>query len=302
MKGPRDAAALSIAWDVSSEERVGAYDAYRASMADLYEVSDVANDGKSDFQNRTTAFKLGSSALGRGRSVAQTLSRNTQQIRGSDLEHLSIIINLADTVGDADGRTVRASSGAVQFRDLTRPSSSRVDGIDLINLMTPLSIAEPWLRGRAVHGLVLPAEGPGARLIRSHLSTLVAVAGDLSEEEGIAAVEATFVIADRYMGEHGAIRPTHNDAIYRTVRRRATAILAERPLNVRPDIAALARTVGVSRSSLYRAFQSSGGVMAHIARKRLDRAYAILWTRGASRDAVAWTAATSRSRVQRSWL
>lgn len=268
--------ALSVAWEISSEKQPDAYESYRATLADIYDVSGVADEGRTGFRSQTTAWRFGATSFARGRSVAQTLARGPTEVRRSGLDQISIIVNLTDTIGDCDGRSVSAKAGSVQFRDLSRPSASRVDNIDVINLVTPRTSVPSWLLGRKVHGLVLPSASPGGRLVASHLKTLADVASDLTEEEGVAAVEATFIISERFLGRAGPIAPMQLESIQKTIRQRAIQVFDARASDPTLNVNEVALQIGVSRSALYRAFGDMGGVQTYVLNRRLDRAYADL--------------------------
>jgi len=120
------------------------------------------------------------------------------------------------------------------------------------------------------------AGSAGERLVTSHLQTLFDVAPDLSEDEGAAAVEATFVIAERFMGRPGVVTPLQTEAIYRTLRQRAMRFIDAQLSRGPIETARIAQALGVSRSSLYRAFEATGGVQACILSRRLDRVYVVL--------------------------
>ncbi|WP_417231828.1 helix-turn-helix domain-containing protein [Brevundimonas sp.] len=264
---------VSVAWSLSSDDHPDAFDGYRQSIADLYDVSEVAAAGATGFSSRTTAYGFGTGSVARARSVPQTLTRGSGQIGRSGIDHISVILNQTRTVGDCDGRDVNAEAGSVQFRDLARPSSSRTDGIDVINLLVPRTSLPSWLAGRGLHGLVLPATSAGGRLVSSHLRTLSEVAGELSEDEGVAAFEATFVIAERFLGQASTVTPLQTEAIHRTIRQRALRLIDALLSRGSIETAWIACALGVSRSSLYRAFETTGGVQACILNRRLDRAY-----------------------------
>jgi hypothetical protein len=251
--------ALSVAWAISSEKQPDAYESYRATIAELYDVSGVADNGRTGFRSQTTAWRFGAASLARGRSVHQTLSRGPAEIRRSGLDHISIIVNLTDTAGDCDGRETLAPAGSVQFRDLSRPSATRTNTIDTINLVTPRTSVPSWLLGRKVHGLVLPPNSAGGRLVASHMQTLAEVAGDLTEEEGAAAIEATFVIAERFLGRSGPVAPVHLESIHRTIRQRAMQVFDARTADPTLNVNEVALSIGVSRSALYRASATWAG-------------------------------------------
>ncbi|RYY25871.1 MAG: helix-turn-helix domain-containing protein [Sphingomonadales bacterium] len=242
----------------------------------MYDVRDVANQGRTGFTSLTKVVRFGASVLGRGRSVGQTFVRDAQLVRRSGLDHVSITVNLSDGVGDFNGVSARSGGGSIQFRDLARPSISTTSAVDLINLVVPRHVLPSWLLGRGFHGLTLSGESAGARLIASHLGTLADVADELTDDEGIAAVEATFVIAERFLGQGRAVAPPHSDAIQRTIRRRAMHLFDSAALSRSAGVDDIAVKIGVSRSSLYRAFEPMGGVMAYVRHRRLDRVYAAL--------------------------
>ncbi len=266
----------SVSWAVSSERQPDAFETYRDSFTELGEVRGVADNGRTGFSSQTRAHLFGPSIIARARSSAQTLAREAEHIRRSGIDHISVIVNLTDTVGDCDGQTLRAEAGSVQFRDLSRPSVAAMSAIDMVTLMVPRASVPSWLLARGVHGLVLPGSSAGGRLVTSHLLTMADVADQLSDAEGAAGIEAAFVIAERFLGHQGSVTPGHADAIHRTIRERAMALLDSRPPDLKWSAATLAVAIGVSRTSLYRAFESTGGVRTYVLRRRLARCYVAL--------------------------
>ncbi|UZK65882.1 helix-turn-helix domain-containing protein [Sphingomonas sp. M1-B02] len=242
----------------------------------MFDVTGVPNRGRSGFTSRTQVTRFGGSVLGRGRSVGQTFVRDAQRARRSGLDHVSIVVNFSDGAGDFAGLSAKSGCGSVQFRDLARPSSITTSVVDLINLIVPRHALPSWLLARNFHGLTLSGDSAGARLIASHLTTLTEVASELTEDEGNAAVEATFVIAERFLGHDRAVSPLHTDAVQRSIRRRAMHLFDSPSLPTSASVADVARMIGISRSGLYRAFEPMGGVVAYVRQRRLDRMYAAL--------------------------
>lgn len=287
LSSPRPASPLSVSWDISSDRDRDAYDSYRDSLTDLYEVTLSPVAEEAPFTSRTRVSKFGASVLGRGRSVGQTMVRTADHVRKSHLDHVSIVINLADGVVDANGRDGAVQAGVVQFRDLGKPSRATTGKVDLINLIAPRSSIPHWLLGRNIHGLQLPGDSAGGRLLASHLQTLVEVADELTEEEGLAAIEAAFLIAERFLGGRvGASSPLQIEAIQRTIRRRAIRVLDMTSSPHTADFSDVAQAIGVSRSSLYRAFAAHGGVQTYMVRRRLNLAYAVLRARAGATPSV----------------
>lgn len=265
-----------MAWSVSSDDQADAFEIYRDSLRDIYEATEVADNGRTGFINKARATRFGASVIGRGRSVAQTFVRTPATVRQSGLDHVSVVVNMTSSAGDFDGHNVSSSAASVQFRDLSKPSSSRSEIIDVVNVMAPRHLVPSWLLGRRFHGLTLPGDSAGGRLVASHLLTLSDVSDQLSEEEGEAAVEAIFVIAERFLGHASEPSPMQTDAIQRTIRRRAVHVFDTLSHRSQPSVEDVAKAIGVSRSSLYRAFEPMGGVLTYVRHRRLARVYAAL--------------------------
>ena len=270
------AAPATHAWDISSASEPGAFDFYRQAIGDLYEVADVSRENAAAFGNTTSITLFESGAIGRGRSGPQTLRRSAPLIRRSHVDSINLFMTLSSLVGDCDGRDVRSGPGTIHFRDFSRPSVSRIDEVDVVNLTVGRAQAPDWMLERDLHGLAMPAELAVTRLLAGHLATLAEVASGLTHEEGDAAIEAAFLIAGRGIGRFD--RPTldQTEAVFRTVRIRATQAIERRLLDstLTPDEIAVA--TGVSRSTLYRAFANYGGVQRRTQMLRLERARDVL--------------------------
>lgn len=264
----------TLSWDISLEADAGAFETYRQGIADLYEVEATPTRLNDGFSNRSSVSLFENGTIGQGRSAAQTMRRSPALIRRSGLDTVSMILNRTGLVGDCDGVDVRAAPGAVQFRDLARPSASRLDSVDLINLMIPRQRAPSWMLDGTVHGLVLEARSPVGRLLSSHLAVSSEVAAQLTPEEGAAAIDAAFLIAGMGMGKATGEPPPplQAAAVHRTVRVRASRFIETRLLDPTLTVEEIALATGASRSTLYRAFADHGGVHCRIRDLRLDRA------------------------------
>lgn len=264
----------TISWSVSTDTLPDAFERYLIGMADLYEVSDISEHDQRHFYNHTRSTLTDLGAVGQGRSVRQTLARSPATLRRSDIDGLNVLINRAAVVGDADGRDIRAAAGSVQFRDLGRLSASHLELVDVFTLIIPRSGAPAALLSRDAHGLVIPPEAPGARLLTAQLTALVDLAGELSDEEVETAIQAVLSIAVRITGLDVPISEPEIAAIHRTVRRAASAFIETRlnALDAAIDGDAVAKAAGVSRATLYRAFDTAGGVNRYVQYRRLHHA------------------------------
>lgn len=268
----------TFSWDVSTATLPDALDRYLIGMADLYEISGISEHDRANFFNSTRSTMSAIGGIGHGRSVRQTLSRGAEMLRRSDVDGLNLFINRSATVGDYDGRSAKAEPGALQFRDMSRPSSSRLDSIDLITVMIPRPLCPPALLGASMHGLVLPANTPEVRLVHGHMRALIDEAEHLSDTALDTALQALLLLSARVAGIETPIGGPEVSALHGTVRRLAIEYIEQR-LDAR-DVAiktsAVAAAAGVSRATLYRSFDNVGGVNRYIQARRLHHARAAL--------------------------
>ena len=267
-------ASNSISWAVSTRTVPDAFERYVYGMADFYEVSGVSDVDRLNFYNETRTTVVDSGAIGYGRSVRQTLSRSPATLRRSDVDGLNLSVNRAAMVGDADGRSIQAAPGAVQLRDLSLPAASRLERVDLVVLIAPRAAVPACLLGRQAHGAVIPPDTPGARLLTAHLCSLDDLAATLTDDEVDAAIQALLLLAAQMTGFGVTLAPSEVAALQRSVRRQARGFIETRLAAGEAGITsdAVARAAGVSRASLYRAFDEEGGVTRYIQDRRLHHA------------------------------
>lgn len=262
----------SFSWDVSEGAEPGAYDRYRDSFADLYDVADVHGPARSHFTSRTSLTLFQAGVIAHGRSTAQTLIRTPERIRRSGIDSLNLTFVKAPMVGDSSGRNVSTAGGTVHLQDMSRPSRSRWRRLHIINLTIPRERVTRWLAGTDIHGAVLNSDIGCGQLITHHLNVFSQIAPSLTEAEGEAAIEAALLIVERALGRETFASAAQVAAIYRTVHETAIRFISRNLLAPDLNVATIARACAVSRTTLYRAFDRHGGVAGQIQRMRLDRA------------------------------
>ena len=263
-------------WDVTSATHLHALDEYRESFEGLYEISDIDLGPHAQFANRTRLTLFQTGVIGHGQSNTQTLRRSAPSVRRAGFESLSIILANSRVVGNVGDRSVSHAPGAVMLVDLSRPSESHWTDLDLVNLVIPRQIAPAWLMDQDIHGMSLAPDSAAGRLIASHLRTFSDVAADLSEAEGEAAIIAALALAERALGRTRPLSLDQTAALYRTVRQAAGHYLAAHILDPSLSVDRIAHSCAVSRATLYRAFETEGGLMRHVQSMRLTLAHEAL--------------------------
>lgn len=261
----------TISWNVSTRTLPDAFERYVVGMADIYEVSGVSEHDRLNFFNASRSTLSAAGGIGEGRSVRQTLARGYAMLRRSDVDGLNLLVNATAMVGDCDGRTVRAEPGALQFRDMSRLVASRLDSVDVMSIMIPRNLAPPSLLAPAMHGLALPPTVSGVRLVRAHMRAVLDEAEHLSDVALDTAMQSLLLIAGRVAGIETPIGAPELSALQGTVRRSAVDYIERRLLagDIAFDIDLLPPSIGVSRATLYRAFDGGGGVSRYIQDRRL---------------------------------
>ncbi len=259
-----------VNWDRSSRADRHVYDLYRDTLRDMYEVTDF--DGvKENFSSRSHVFLFDDMAIGQGRSVGQVFIRRPADIHRSGLDNISIILDFAGMAGERDGKT------------------HNMHRVDAINLALPRSRSQDWLLRPDTLGFCLSHDTPGARLIAAHLRTVMDMTSELSADEGAVAIEAAVLMMGRCMG---ASPLDEAQASHRTMRRMAMEYIDRNLLKPNLTPAAIALAMGISRATLYRAFDAQGGVRGYIQGRRLDRARAVLLRRQGKHPTIAEIAYT----------
>lgn len=269
-------------WLLSVEDQPDAFERYRASISNLYQVTGVSPRDVATFRNRAVGLHLGNSVMVRCWSVAQTFVRTNEEIRRSGYDHFNVMLDISGEVtADYDGRSVSSRPGNIRFMDTSRELRTRLTAFEMINFVVPRARVPERLLGLDLHGLTLDAELGVTRMLSRHILSLFEEAETLSATEANASLEATFALVAGALGQMPELTPDHALAVQRTVRGAAKAHIDANLSKGRLAPTEIAAAVKVSRSVLYRAFDSYGGVAAYVMTRRLDRCFeALLKRRG----------------------
>lgn len=248
------------------------FDAYAESVAPIFDTRRDAVGG--DFSVGLDGFNAGPVLIGRSRmwGAGFRYDRDIRKVAQTGVEAVLVqIITKGSDVRLHDGEASVTRPGDICIADMTRPFATRTDGCENISMVVhhgALGLDEPRLDG--LHGLVLRRETLAAQLLGEHARMLVERLPQASPDDALAVARATGLM----MG--GLIAPTGQDvgprasvavaALFR-IKRFIRANLAHPELG--PDM--VAKAMGMSRASLYRAFAPLGSVGDFIRRQRLER-------------------------------
>jgi AraC-like DNA-binding protein len=207
------------------------------------------------------------------------LTRSPEMIVRGGFDQFGVrLVGSEGPAGLAGGRTVDAHAGDVIFFDLLQPFSfhllAQPDSPAEVILWIPRpKVLSAFNDETALHGLVVRATSPAGALVGAALRCLGEIAPLVTRREmdsltdGVVALSARAVAAA--LEEAGTQAGTAPPASFVAVRRFIDRNLTATGLNA--DM--VAKSFGLSRATVYRLFEHTGGIANYVRKIRLERAY-----------------------------
>lgn len=172
-------------------------------------------------------------------------------------------------LGDMNGTPLDGPGGSIVLTDMAQPQAHVSEASSTAYFHVPRALAEQFLPSvRSLHGLAI-APAP-ATLLREHLLQISRAADRLPIDQGARLAGTVLdLLAVAVAQERGGQAASH--AVDGAALMRARAEIEMRLGSAMLSVASLCRTLGMSRSALYRVFAAEGGVHAFIMRRRLER-------------------------------
>lgn len=280
----------TITWDVNADSHPTALESYLQAMSDFFVVSGISPHDQAHFRNTSRATMSPSGVLGTGQCVGQTLERSSALLKRSGADGLTLFVNKAATEGNCAGQAFKAAPGTLQFRDLSQPSLTHFENIDATIVMIPKHLLPDPLLKSSIHGMCLSPDRADVKLISLQMAALISQAERLSDAVLATSVQALLLVVARMVEQSGDHSTEPEIAVVQNAVRAAAGHFIEQRLKAREgrlDIAATLRVVGVSRATLYRAFNGEGGVRRYHQDRRLHHARVALGQRSGPSPSIA---------------
>ncbi|MBE7247442.1 helix-turn-helix domain-containing protein [Methylobacterium mesophilicum SR1.6/6] len=246
------------------------FEAWRA----LFSAHDLDADPQG-FSGKIETTLIGSLALRVMNAAPQGPGRSRSRIRRDGQDGFVLHLSRHAYSVETERGVIDVPAGAISLNDLSQPyRRSRVPETDSLIVALPrASVASVLPDEDTLHGLIL--QGGAGRLLADHVRSLAA------HSHAIATVDAAHVAQATLHMLAACARPSLESigragAPLDAVRLRAAKQLLRRQLSTPLRIDALAKTLGMSRSQLYRLFEPEGGVAHYLARQRLAAVRAAL--------------------------
>jgi AraC-like DNA-binding protein len=255
------------------------FELWRNTIKSLYDLSPATDRSRGELIVDTTVWNLGGVVITRGVYSAQRLGRSLAVVRHSDLDNYRITLPLQGgaILLDVAGDRRSFGSGTLFVTDLARVDREDVAaGENIILFLNRESVDALLPQPLRMHGFA--PRGALASLLRNHLTGLTDVLsrGKVSNATAPALAQATLHLFSAAIRGALPLDEEGKAAVGGALRRCMMRYVDEHLLDPKLSQDSLCRTFRVSRTTLYRLFQTLGGVAAHVQTRRLARIHAVL--------------------------
>ncbi|MEH3106733.1 MAG: helix-turn-helix domain-containing protein [Sphingomonas fennica] len=243
-----------------------------AAFAAYSPTSRITRDAEGPFHVRSTIWPLDEMILAETWIDSVISTRDERQIRAQPADHYMITVPLSGAL-EFEGGNGRETCrpGAVLVNDFSLPSVTVTSGLDVLVLSMARTFLEAGTGSAHAHG-VLPSTGETRVLIDFLRSLVLRLPTTRMASVPILSriVRDLLATAIRAAGDP-ASAPARTMGVRARVRQHIAALP---PGEI--DLPALMADLGLSRSSLFRAFHQDGGVHAYDRRRRLRMLHRLL--------------------------
>lgn len=259
-------------WELDAAEQADAEALYRRACAHLFDITLLSPADR--FRNRLEGYNLDGVVFGRCEGVAQRFHRNRSHISedGGDAIHVVLVLESDGWRGDYDGRPADDGMGSIRLIDMSRPFELTTGAFRTLNIMLPRHLLGDAGR-RELHGLVVREDSASGHLLGAHLRKMWEYSDTVMAAEAAGIVTAAAGLVASVISAHAREADIAEPASGRSVLVAARRIIDDHLHDPELSPEALRARLGVSRSQLYRALASAGGVASFIQSRRLDRAF-----------------------------
>lgn len=224
------------------------------------------------FEADTTSWHLGGLLLIDAHLLgARRQERDSRKVRISQVDHYRLLLQLSgDLRLDLGDQRLIVPPGRMVMTDLSRTQRYEADRGANIVLIVPRDLLHEAMGVSAdLHGAM--PDGVGARLLSAYLINLARQAPAMRAFEAPDVSTATVRMIAAAFAQDARTRQAAAPAINRTLLRQIQQHIDAHLDDPTLDVDHLCRGFRISRATLYRLFESSGGIAQHVRQRRLER-------------------------------
>lgn len=234
---------------------------------------------------RADAWLVDNIMLTRAAFAGQAFDRNSKHIKEDVADCLLFQIYLAGELhGEIDGDGVRIRPGDMHIQDFSRPHRARTTQASVLGLVVSHDIVG-YDRDRHPAAMHVPRDGAIGRILQSTIVSAFEQIDTTTKAEAAAiAGGLAGLLRGALFAPLSTAPPTPGFAAARS--RAIRDFIAQNLRSDKLTASAICSAFGLSRATLYRDFQTDGGVDRYIAGRRLDAALMTLAFTDSPRGAV----------------
>ncbi|MBV7515691.1 helix-turn-helix domain-containing protein [Pseudomonas sp. PDM25] len=215
--------------------------------------------------------------IGRTEFSAQRFSRSSQKIQRTGVDGYVLQLMIAGNMrGDVGERRVQLCPGDIYILDLGRICDNHTSSGARLTMMIERGRVEQLVGRADLHGMIFRRGQSINQLLTDFLTALWKLSLDLSYADSVVAVNVVSRLVKAGLGDHTPLPPDEWGLALATLRlnifRHIDAHLVQPDLGVE----SILTRFGISRATLYRAFENDGGVVTVIRERRLNAARDLL--------------------------
>jgi AraC-like DNA-binding protein len=255
------------------------FDAWHESISVIFQTSPLPEPSHEPGFNATLAgYHLGNLLLSQVDFDGQRFERDRRKLTLDGMDHYLVQLYATGGLnGVADDRERVLLGGDVQILDLARVNDTMAKASNTIAVVLPREVLREAMQGiDNLHGLVLRGDAGTGGLLADYMRSLMVRAGEITLVDAPGVAQATTDIIAACFRTTAATMARARPVLEATLLERLQAHIETTISAPELGAEALCRAFGISRSALYRLFESLGGVAAYIQSRRLAHAYADL--------------------------
>ncbi|AVA25899.1 AraC family transcriptional regulator protein (plasmid) [Rhizobium sp. NXC24] len=260
--------------DLPQGDQFAAWQTYLASLIDIRLPEGVSEEA--GFPADHTAWNLGGMLVVQQSVPAHSYSRSVTKLRSNSIDHWHIVLLRAgQSWTEVDGNVSKGAPGRVELRSLGHPFRGRATDAQSLSVYLPRELFLDMPAFNEIKSNTIFSD-TYAKLLIDYLDSVEAKLSSMTAADLPRVVQTMhdmLVTCISSSADHsGPEKQQSNLALMERVRRFVQRNLSSQDLT--PD--ALCRELGISRTRLYQLFESSGGVLHYIQKRRLFAAHVAL--------------------------
>ncbi|RMB12293.1 helix-turn-helix domain-containing protein [Eilatimonas milleporae] len=253
-------------------------EAWRKAIHPLFDFKSSSGYTENEFEASLHSYHFGAIILCHAFMYGGRYQRSVERVRMDDLNHYVIHQPLTgSTTFGVEGNWRRLRKHDIAVLDMTAQADFRIRNQKSLNFIVPRpALPMPNACRTSLHGLVVPREKAIGTLLSDIMIAAARAASKLKTNEAMPIGNALARIVASTVNPCSDSNQTLPFCPQREIANRIRDYIEDNLYDELLKPATLVKELGISRSKLYRQFESFGGVHRYITKRRLQRSLAAI--------------------------